>query len=273
MGRVRRSYLGIRIGRLDPEAPAALVQAGGVPVATVAPGGPAATAGLQPGDIIYRIAGKPVGGTGALQATIEAAPPGEPLTLSVSRNGQEIELTVRPEAQPDAGPGTRRRPRCRARPAAPTGAAPRRAAPGGTRPEGGGRAGRADRATRGPQPRPASPTWASAWPSRPRPRPAASGSTRPPGGLVVIGIEPDGPADRAGVELGMIITDAAERKVATLPEFRAALAQRRPGTDLVLRVLRGGRPGFRVLLGQPGPREPMPPDGPLLEPIAPEPPR
>jgi len=275
LGRVRRSYLGIRIGRLDPEAAPLLVEAGGVPVAAVAPGGPAATAGLRPGDIIYRIAGKPVGGTGSLQAAIEAAAPGEPLTLSVSRGGQEVEITVRPEAQADGGPGSVVVPDVA--PVPPPPPPPPRPAAEPPLVDPAPVPGPADPADR---PEARSPTrfpdlgLRLAEPAAPQARrfgvdPAARG-------LVVVGVEPDGPADRAGVELGMVITDAAERKVSTLPEFRAALARRRAGRDLILRVLKGAKPGFRVLLGRPAPPEgPPPPDGPILEPIpvAPEPPR
>jgi hypothetical protein len=67
----------------------------------------------------------------------------------------------------------------------------------------------------------------------------------------------------------MVITDAAHRKVTDLGEFRAAIARRPKGQDLVLRVLKNGRAGFRVILDQTGsdtkspsrtPAEPAPRD-------------
>jgi S1-C subfamily serine protease len=67
-------------------------------------------------------------------------------------------------------------------------------------------------------------------------------------GLVVRGVEPGGPGDRAGLEIGTVITDADGRPVRSLPEFRAVLARRHRGRDLILRVRRGAEAGFRVFL-------------------------
>jgi serine protease Do len=81
----------------------------------------------------------------------------------------------------------------------------------------------------------------------------------PAEGLVVVGVEPEGPADRGGIERGMIITDVANEKVTTIAEFRAALAARPRGRDTVVRILKGDKAEYRVLLGE-GPR-PGPPRG------------
>ncbi len=62
-----------------------------------------------------------------------------------------------------------------------------------------------------------------------------------------MGVEPDSPADRGGLEVGMVITDAANRKVASLPEFREALANRPAGRDLLVRILKGTKAEFRVI--------------------------
>jgi S1-C subfamily serine protease len=70
------------------------------------------------------------------------------------------------------------------------------------------------------------------------------------GGLVVRGVEPGSPADRAGLEIGTAITDAGGRPTRTLPAFRAAIAHRAPGRDLILRVRRGPEAGFRVILAE-----------------------
>ena len=63
-----------------------------------------------------------------------------------------------------------------------------------------------------------------------------------------MGVESDGPADRGGLEIGMVITDAANRKVASLTEFREALANRPAGRDLLVRILKGNKAEFRVIL-------------------------
>ena len=99
---------------------------------------------------------------------------------------------------------------------------------------------------------------------------------REPQGLIVMGVEADSPADRGGLEVGMVITDAANRKVLSLPEFREALASRPAGRDLLVRILKGTKAEFRVILdrsnptgsGASDPLEPprATPESPLLEP-------
>jgi serine protease Do len=232
VGRVRRAAIGAQIGRIDPEAAVRLGRPGAVPITTVAPGGPAAEAGLRPGDVVVAVGGRPVQGIGMLQAAIEIAPVGEPLTLTVVRDAQTRDLAVRPAPQadalglpvPPASPGeSSRRPPPEAPPPAPReeleARTPTRFPALGLRLEG--------------------------------PTPALVerfGLDSAARGLVVVGVEPDGPADRGGLELGMVITDVADRRVASLSEFRAALARRPPGRDLVLRILKGSKAEFRVLL-------------------------
>ena len=92
---------------------------------------------------------------------------------------------------------------------------------------------------------------------------------REPRGLFVTGVEPDGPADRGGLEIGMVITDAAGRKVASLVDFREALANRPPNRDLLVRILKGAKAEFRVIVDRSGPADP----GPLDLPPPVEPPR
>ena len=103
-GRVRRSYLGLRIGRLGPDDADRVGRPGSVPIVSAVEGGPGAAAGLRPGDVIVAVAGKPVGGTGAFQSLIEGSPAGEPLALTVWAEGQEREVSVRPAPLPDSGP-------------------------------------------------------------------------------------------------------------------------------------------------------------------------
>ncbi len=67
-------------------------------------------------------------------------------------------------------------------------------------------------------------------------------------GLFVRGVEPGGPADQAGLEIGMVITDAGGRAIHSLADFRAALARRPADRDLILRILRGSKAEFRVFL-------------------------
>jgi len=106
-GRVVRGYLGVWtedlvtvVGESRPGEPAA-----GVRVLKVAPGSPAADAGLQPGDFITAYDGRPAGTNRQLQFRIAESAPGRPVTLELAREGRKLEVTVTPvdaEAEPGA---------------------------------------------------------------------------------------------------------------------------------------------------------------------------
>ena len=59
-------------------------------------GGPAARAGLQPGDVIVALAGRAVESPAQVIASVEAARVGQPLPVRVYRNGSELGFTVIP---------------------------------------------------------------------------------------------------------------------------------------------------------------------------------
>jgi S1-C subfamily serine protease len=69
-------------------------------------------------------------------------------------------------------------------------------------------------------------------------------------GLVIVGVESGSRADRAGLEVGMVITDVANQRVSTVAEFRAASSRVEKNKDLVVRILKGTQPGFRVILSE-----------------------
>ena len=71
-----------------------LARPDGALVSQVAPGSPAAAAGLQTGDVIQRIDGQPTVQAGAWSARIAQAVPGERIALSVWRQGKPLDLTV-----------------------------------------------------------------------------------------------------------------------------------------------------------------------------------
>ncbi len=69
----------------------------GAKIATVAPGGPAAKAGLQPGDMIIAVNGRPDSTTVEVLTAIRARQPGEVITLTVlspSGGTKDVKLTL-----------------------------------------------------------------------------------------------------------------------------------------------------------------------------------
>jgi S1-C subfamily serine protease len=61
----------------------------------VTPGGPAAAAGLRPGDVITRFAGQPVANANALLDAVRSATPGTQVSVTFSRGGQQHTATLR----------------------------------------------------------------------------------------------------------------------------------------------------------------------------------
>jgi serine protease Do len=71
----------------------------GVLVRSVADGSPAAAAGIQEGDLIVSVAGRPLERIDALYEALDAAGPGDRLELGVVRGTEERDITV--ELQPE----------------------------------------------------------------------------------------------------------------------------------------------------------------------------
>jgi S1-C subfamily serine protease len=81
-----RAYLGLQLGDLTG--------ATGVVVLGVARSGPSATAGVQVGDIIVSINGKPTQSTPAVAQRLADLSPGDTATLTIKRNGQVMSVKV-----------------------------------------------------------------------------------------------------------------------------------------------------------------------------------
>lgn len=69
-------------------------RARGLRVVQVAPGTPAAEAGLKPRDVLIRVGTVDVDGLEALRRTVTAAAPDQPITVLVLRDGTRLRLTL-----------------------------------------------------------------------------------------------------------------------------------------------------------------------------------
>ncbi|MFC1467400.1 DegQ family serine endoprotease [Verrucomicrobiota bacterium] len=105
-GRVRRSLLGVYLQQLTPDLAAefGLKKAHGALVTQVADDSAASEAGLRPGDIILKLDARPVKDVGRFRNRIATTPPGSELTLTVFRNGKELELIAVTRAMDDEEP-------------------------------------------------------------------------------------------------------------------------------------------------------------------------
>jgi S1-C subfamily serine protease len=104
-GRVRRAWLGVAAEEvLLPAAVAeraGLAKPRGVLVRSVEPQSPAAGAGIQPGDVLVALSGKPVTSVADLHRALSSDAIGVASELVVVRNGLRTPLSVRPiEARP-----------------------------------------------------------------------------------------------------------------------------------------------------------------------------
>ena len=361
-GRVRRAYLGITIRPLDTLTATRLNITDGAVVASVVVGSPAATAGLQPGDVILTVGGRPTGGAGTLQGMIEVAQVDEPLELTVDRRGQILAIEVRPGTQPDSfglpgtpvepttttliqpevvvpppfppevfvppprprglhinvpgvnmrlpGPdlditpfGVRRPPPVVFAPAPIIVPGPSYI-PGETviqRPI------VVPPATPVPAPAPIIESEPDLHPVDPTPAPSPTLDPSPPpvetssrsanfpsiglnlaeatptlmerfhlqrgvSGLVITSVDPAGPADRGGLEAGMLLTDAGGKLVGNVADFQRAITDRPPGRDFLVRIRKGSKAEFRVLVAPEAPSTPSPAE-PELGPLPPAIPR
>jgi serine protease Do len=95
-GRVRRGMIGVSAQTITPALGAGL-QLGrdwGVVLADVAPDGPAAKAGLRPGDVVVSLDGKPMENARQLDVNIYRRRIGESVALQVQRGGKPLEVKV-----------------------------------------------------------------------------------------------------------------------------------------------------------------------------------
>jgi S1-C subfamily serine protease len=62
------------------------------------------------------------------------------------------------------------------------------------------------------------------------------------GGLIVVGVQPESPADKAGILQGDLLVSLDRQALATIGDLQALLDEERIGRELHARVVRAGRP-------------------------------
>ncbi len=102
-GQVTLAYIGVVPAAITPQIAERfrLEDTQGVLVAEVEPGGPAATAGLEPGDLVTSVAGEGTGTVEAFLGILRRQDPGDVVEVELLRDGEErtfdVTLTDRPE--------------------------------------------------------------------------------------------------------------------------------------------------------------------------------
>ncbi len=101
-GEVRRGWIGVEPNELSPELAETFgVKAErGVLITGVLQGGPAAQAGVRPGDVIVAVAGQPVLNVAELLSGVAALKPGTAARFDVQRRSDKITLNVAPGVRP-----------------------------------------------------------------------------------------------------------------------------------------------------------------------------
>jgi serine protease Do len=213
-GKITRGRIGVEIKAVPREAvdEFGLKSRDGALVGAVSPGGAAAKAGLEPGDVILSFNGKAVKNSNDLVAMVTATRPGTAVPVRIVRDGKEQSLTVTVdeldlEAEQGAAQQSRR---------------------------GNGRGGVEPETTAG----------FGLTLNNITPDIARQLRLENPRGAVVVDVDPNSPAARAGLNEGDVILRVGRTAVANAAEAQRELAKVPSGGTAFLRVLRDGQETF-----------------------------
>ncbi|MEN3109893.1 trypsin-like peptidase domain-containing protein [Uliginosibacterium paludis] len=100
-GQVTRGWIGIQIQEVTPELAKAfdLPQQGAL-ITGLSRNGPAAKAGMRPGDLLIAIDGKPINNAHGVLENVAALPPGQLAKATILRNGKKMEPVVQVAQRP-----------------------------------------------------------------------------------------------------------------------------------------------------------------------------
>jgi serine protease Do len=213
-GKITRGRIGVEIGQIPRESldEFGLKNREGALVSAVSPGGAAAKAGLEPGDVIIAYNGRPVKNSNELVSAVTATRPGTSVPVRIMREGKEQTLSVTvDELDLEAEQGAQQ---SRSR---------------------GGRGG-------APEPEPTAGfglTLNNVTPDIARQLRLESSR-----GAVVVDVDPNSPAARAGIGEGDVILRVGRTPIASAAEAQRELGKVPAGGTIGLRVLRDGQERF-----------------------------
>jgi serine protease DegQ len=105
-GVVTRGWIGVEPADLSPELMETFgVKASkGVLITGVLQNGPAAQAGVRPGDVVVQVGGKQVANVSELLTTVASLKPGNATQFKLQRRDESLEVTVTPGKRPKPKP-------------------------------------------------------------------------------------------------------------------------------------------------------------------------
>jgi serine protease Do len=214
-GKVTRGFMGVSVGDLTPDLTQAFGFASGTKgalVQSVVPRGPAAKAGLEAGDLIVALNGKPVDSAGAVTRSVALVPPGEKVDLTVVRKGEKKQFSFKVAQRPeDEGVAAR-----------------------------GGEGGEEEAGDKGKTQQKLGVSLAPLTADVAR----ELGVSAEQGGVVVTNIVDGGPAERAGMRRGDVILEVNRQPVKQPDDVKNAIGKMKQGEMALLRVRRGDQAVF-----------------------------
>ena len=204
-GKVTRGYIGVKLQNLTPELAKALnvPQSSGALINDVTKNSPGEKAGLKPDDVVVSFDGKKVESSSALSRNVALRPPNSSVTLGIVRGGKpqdvKVTLTSRPGDLDRVGSSRNPNP---------------------------GKGSQKDESNR----KRIGLTLQSIDPR------TAEANGLPTRGAAITEVQPGSPADAAELAPGMVVTEAAGKKIASADDLSRILKDAKPGSTILLRV-------------------------------------
>jgi serine protease Do len=218
-GKISRGYLGVTVSELTPDLAQGFgIKEGtkGAVVQSVVPRAPAAKAGLQPGDVVTAVNGKPIDGPSGLTRNVASVTPGGKAKLTLLRSGQKKDVEITVAARPDEEALAR----------------------GETAPEEGAEGEEQGGAKRSTNEK------LGIRVANLTPEMARELGSEGDQGVVVVAVSPDGPAEKAGMQRNDVILQVGQQPVSKVEQVVQLIGKAKPNDVVVLRVRRGQQASF-----------------------------